>query len=116
MEPEMQEAVDNVKKHVTARKVTKFIVGAIVGRCAAAVAKTAIRNVVLEDPSKIKRIELDLGCYAIGGVVATAAKQHVSEDVDAVFDVLESVRKGLKKTPVTTVIPGEVVPNDAPSE
>ena len=24
MEPEIQEAVDNVKKHVTARKVTKF--------------------------------------------------------------------------------------------
>lgn len=96
MEPEVQEAVDNVKKHMTARKVTKFVAGLIIGHCASAVAKTAIRNVVFEDPSKTERLKLDLGCYAIGGVVATAAKQHVSEDVDAVFDVIEQARRGFK--------------------
>jgi hypothetical protein len=107
MDPEVQEAIDNVKKHATARKVTKFVVGAIVGHCAAVVAKTAIRNVVLEDPSKTERLKMDLGCYAIGGVVGTAAKQYVGEDIDAAFDTFEAVKRGLKKkspAPVTETI------------
>lgn len=92
------------------RYITKKVITLVVGYCATSVVKTAIRNVVLEDPSKTNRVKLSLGTYGIGSVVAASTKDVVGREVDDFFDGLESWKKHWKASankpaPVTIVVP-----------
>ena len=109
MEPQIQESVDNVKKHMTARKVTKFVAGIVVGHCAAVTAKNIIRHVHPEPESKAEQAKLQVGMYAIGGAVALKARRVIDHDVDDLFDILSGVRKAFKNAPVNSTPANETI-------
>jgi hypothetical protein len=93
------------------RYFTKKIVTLVVGYCATSVVKTALRNVVLEEPSKTSKVKLSLGCYGIGSVVAASTKDVIGREVDDFFDGAEKYWEMWKKaTPngssaVTPIVP-----------
>lgn len=116
MDPQLQDAVSDVRKQATARKVTKFVVGLVVGHCAAVTAKNIVRHVHPETESKAEQAKLDIGTYAIGGAVALKARKVIDHDVDDLFDILSGVRRAFKQTPASTVVQGEVIPDTTPSE
>lgn len=109
MDPQLEYAVDEIKKASTPRKVTKFVARLVIGHCAATVAKNIIKNVHPEPESKAEAAKLTLGSYAIGGAVAMRARRVVDHDIDDLFDIIASAKHNLKKkpteTPTETIIP-----------
>ena len=112
MDQEVKEKLDAVVNAPgKTRYFTKKIVTLVVGYCATSVVKTALRNVVLEEPSKTSQVKLTLGCYGIGSVVAASTKDVIGREVDDLFDQIESFQKHWRnaeptpKAPVTIVVP-----------
>lgn len=97
MDKELKEKWDAVVRAPgKTRYLTKKIITLAVGYCATHVAKTAIKNIVLEEPSKTSKVKLELGLYGIGSVVAASTKDVIGREVDDLFDGIESWQKAWK--------------------
>jgi hypothetical protein len=67
------------------RDHVKSITGAIVGTSVTSVVKTIIKS-NYAPTNKLQSAELFVTCFALGGMVASKASEHVNGKVDAIAD------------------------------
>lgn len=79
----------------TAISAVKFAVSGVVGIGAGKIARTVIANNV--DPQNLlDKITTVAGAWAIGGLVATAAKDHSDKTIDEVYEGVSKIVSSFK--------------------
>jgi len=114
MDEELKEKFDEV---VAAPGKTRYFVKKaatlVVGYCVASTVRVALRSVSPDPDSKTDKVKLEIGAYGVGGVVAAAAQDTISEEVDDLFDSIEKFRERWNKSDKpSTPEPETVTPSE----
>lgn len=74
----------------SALNLTKFVVSGVVGLGAGKIAKSIIANNVSAE-TLVDKVTTVAGAWAIGGMVATAAKNHTDKTIDDTYGYISKI-------------------------
>ena len=93
--PTEEESDSNMSKTLIAKKIARFAVG----RCVSGVIVTAAHNIT-PTHTKTQKVQLDVGAYVVGAVVADATETWTDAQVDLIIETFQSFKHMFKPEPL----------------